>query len=401
MGNRKVLSMTKSITQAVILAGGMGTRLFPLSKDIPKAMIPFYQKPFLRYLIERLVDQGIKEVLILTGYKADIIEDYFEDGSEYGIKIHYSRTPVEDNTGTRIRKAFSLFHDQFFLLYCDNYWPFDLAKLEECFLQGDKMAQVVIYNNKDSYTKNNVLVEGDRVKVYDKKRITENLQGVDIGFILLKKEAIEDMPKEDFLFETYLFPKLIEKGQLGAFHTGHRYYSVGSFNRLELTRKFLAKPKYVLVDRDGVLNEKAPKADYIKSWSEWRWKQGAIEGLQYLVQKGFKLIIVTNQAGIAREKMSENDLHSIHFNMKEDLSAAGVSIEKIYFCPHGWDDDCDCRKPKPGMLWQAQRDFHLDLSSTFFIGDDPRDIETAEKAGSLSIFVKQEDSLIDIVKNYF
>jgi D-glycero-D-manno-heptose 1,7-bisphosphate phosphatase len=389
------------IKQAVILAGGMGTRLYPLTKDKPKPMIEFYGKPFLEYLVQRIVDQGIEDILILVGYHADKIEDHFEDGSKWGIKIHYSNTPVEDNTGTRIRKAAHLFQDEFILMYCDNNWPFDLVKMYTQYQESNVDGQVVIYNNLDSYTEHNVILEEGKVKVYDKKRETPNLSGVDIGFIILKTSILDDMPEDDFLFETYLFPKLIAHGKLGAYVTGHRYYSVGSFARLELTRDYLSSCKYVLIDRDGVLNEKAPKADYVKCWSEWSWMEGAKEGLKHLVDQGYKLILITNQAGIAREKMTENDLHSIHFMMKEELAEIGVKFEAIYFCPHGWDEDCLCRKPKPGMLWNAQRDFSFDLSKTYFIGDDPRDMEAADAAGAKGLFKPVDTSLLSLVEKHF
>lgn len=385
------------LKQAVVLAGGIGSRLYPLTKDKPKPMIDFFGKPFLQYIIERLVDQGIEEVLILVGYHAGVIENHFGDGSAFGIKITYSNTPVEDNTGTRIRKAKHLFREEFILMYCDNNWPFDIERLYKHYNEKEVDAQVVIYNNLDGYTKHNVLVEKGKVKVYDKKRLTQNLSGVDIGFIIIKKSVLNDMPEEDFLFETYLFPKLIAKDKLGAFVTGHRYYSVGSFDRLELTRAYLSSDKYVLIDRDGVLNAKAPKADYVKSWDEWQWLEGSKEGLQYLSDKGYKLILITNQAGIAREKMTVNDLHAIHYNMKEELAEIDVKFEAIYFCPHGWDEGCICRKPAPGMLWNAQRDFSFDLSKTYFIGDDPRDMEAAENAGSLGLFKQEGTSLLELV----
>jgi D-glycero-D-manno-heptose 1,7-bisphosphate phosphatase len=389
------------LKQAVILAGGMGTRLYPLTKDKPKPMIDFYGKPFLQYIIERLVDQCIEEILILVGYHADVIKNHFGDGSTFGIQIKYSNTPVDDNTGNRIRKAKHLFQEEFILMYCDNNWPFDLEKLYNNYKQNEVDGQVVIYNNFDEYTKHNVIVEQGKVKVYDKKRLTPNLNGVDIGFIIIKKSVLNDMPEEDFLFETYLFPKLIEQDKLGAFLTGHRYYSVGSFDRLELSRTYLSSDKYVLIDRDGVLNVKAPKADYVKSWKEWQWLDGAKQGLTYLRDMGYKLILITNQAGIAREIMTDNDLHAIHHNMKEELAKIGVKFEAIYYCPHGWDEDCLCRKPRPGMLWNAQRDFSFDLSKTYFIGDDPRDMEAAAAAGAKGLFKAEDTSLLSLVEKHF
>ena len=334
-------------------------------------------------------------------YKSEYIKNYFGDGSGFGMNIQYSDSPVEDNTGTRIRKAVDQIQDEFLLMYCDNYWPFDLDQLENSFFDRDIDAQVVIYNNLDNYTKNNVIIENGLVKVYDKKRLTDGLQGVDIGFIIIRKSILHDMPKNDFLFETYLFPKLIANNRLGAVETGHRYYSVGSFARLELTRSFLSNQKYILIDRDGVLNRKAPKADYVKSWGEWEWLEGAKEGLKYLKDRGYKLILITNQAGIARKKMSENDLHAIHYQMEEELAELEVYIEEIYFCPHGWDEKCLCRKPNPGMLWNAQRDFSFDLSKTYFIGDDPRDMEAAKNAGALGLFKHENQNLLELVMEHF
>ena len=147
-----------------------------------------------------------------------------------------------------------------------------------------------------------------------------------------------------------------------------------------------------------MLNKKAPRAEYVKNWGEFEWLPGAIEAVRLLKDAGYVISIVTNQAGIARGMMTESDLARIHEMMRSDLAKIGGAIDAVYYCPHGWDDDCECRKPKPGMLFQAQKGFHLDLSRVYFVGDDVRDKETADRAGARFLMVDDNNSLLHLVK---
>jgi D-glycero-D-manno-heptose 1,7-bisphosphate phosphatase len=197
--------------------------------------------------------------------------------------------------------------------------------------------------------------------------------------------------------EETLFPPLIAKHQLAAFVTHHRYYSVGDTFRLPITEQFLSRRPAIILDRDGVLNEKAPRAQYVRNWSEFKWLPGAKESLRRLNEAGFKVIIISNQAGINRGAMTEKDLHDIHMKMVAEVEQSGGRVDAIYFCPHDWNEGCECRKPKPGMLFQAQHDFNLDLSRTLFIGDDERDAQAAEAAGCLPALVSENRTLAEIV----
>ena len=118
-------------------------------------------------------------------------------------------------------------------------------------------------------------------------------------------------------------------------------------------------------------------------------------------KKNIKVIIITNQAGVSREKMTKTDLDKIHSRMLEDIRSSGGDIEKIYACTCNWDDNCDCRKPKPGMLFQAQYDFDFIMEKTYFIGDDERDNLAAEEAGCKPNLIKGNDRLDHIVKQLF
>lgn len=369
--------------QAVILAGGRGTRLAPLTLTRPKPMIEFHGRPFLAYLIEMLRDQGFERVLLLLGYLPDVIIDYFGDGRAFGVSIEYQVSDVDDDTGRRLALARDRLDPVFLLLYCDNYWPMDFAPMWRRFAASDEAeALVTVYANDDRFTRDNLRVEEGRVAVYDKTRQTPGLAGVDIGFIIARRAVIDRLPPGNPSFEREIYPQLVAEGRLLAHVTRHRYYSVGSLDRLAITEGFLARSPTVILDRDGVLNRRMAKAEYVRSWADWHWLPGSLEALGRLGRAGYRILVVTNQAGIARGAMTEDDLADIHARMQADAAAAGGPIEAVYHCPHGWDDGCDCRKPKPGMLFAAQRRYHLDLSRVPFVGDDDRDGEAAAAAGA-------------------
>jgi len=392
-------------TQAVILAGGRGTRMAPLTDTCPKPMIEIHGKPFLEYLIEMLRDRGINRVLLLLGYLPEVVQRYFGDGSRWGVKIEYSVTPIENETGPRLKAAMSQLDPYFLLMYCDNYWPMPLDKMWKRFSEAKEVeaklsAMITVYRNADGYTANNVRVgEDGYVAKYIKGAHSTDLQGVEIGYAFLSKAVVEMLPDSNVSFEATIYPRLAEQHQMLAYVTDHRYYSIGSYRRLPLTEAFFKRIPTVLLDRDGVLNKKPPRAEYVRAWGDFEWLPGAQEALKLFHDAGFRVIVVSNQAGIARGAMTETDLAAIHDRMKEEAAQAGGRIDTIYYCPHGWDDNCDCRKPKPGMLFQAQRDHHLDLTRTFFIGDDERDAAAADAAACPSLLLSGDESLLDVARH--
>lgn len=258
---------------------------------------------------------------------------------------------------------------------------------------------LTVYTNKDDYTKNTLRVDGEGlVTVFDKTRQAPDLKGVEISYGIFEKELVDLLPEENVSFEETLYPLLCRERKLAAFVTDHRYYSVGSLARLPLTEAFLARRPAIILDRDGVLNRKAPRANYVRSWKEFEWLPGTQEALRLLKVSGFRVLVVSNQAGVARGAMSEADLIEIHRRMVREATQAGGRIDAIYYCPHNWEEGCECRKPKPGMLFQAQRDFNLDLSRTPFIGDDERDAQAADAGGCPSALVSEQKTLLDVVR---
>lgn len=392
--------MEKNVNQAVILAGGKGTRLRPLTDRTPKPMVLMNGRPFLEYLIDLLRENGILRIVLLLGYLPEKIVDHFKDGSKFGVRIDYSIGDVSFDTGKRIKMAENLVEDHFLLMYCDNYWPLNIDSLVDYYNKCNRLTCVTVYRNKDGITRNNVLVDENGVILrYDRRREETSLSGVDIGFFIIDKKIFQFMPSGNFSFEKEVLPKLISKKQLCAFMTDHRYYSIGDLERLPITEEFLKPKKIIILDRDGVINKKPARADYVKKWEEFEFLPGAIEAVRILNENGFIVFVVTNQAGIARELMTESDLKNIHNRMKSEMESENAHIERIYYCPHGWDDGCDCRKPRPGMFHQIARDYHVDLTKCIFIGDDERDLEAGDAAGCRTVLVRPGKGLLDIVKS--
>ena len=148
--------------------------------------------------------------------------------------------------------------------------------------------------------------------------------------------------------------------------------------------------KVVFLDRDGVINWDSP--DYIKSWEEFEFFPKSIEAIRLLNVNGFATIIITNQSVINRNMVSKEGLEYIHALMKKAVQSGGGEIKDIFYCPHTPEDGCDCRKPEPGLIYQAQKKYQIDLPSSIMVGDSAKDIECARRAGcGLSVLVKSEN----------
>jgi histidinol-phosphate phosphatase family protein len=385
--------------QAVILAGGRGTRMRPITNDRPKPMVPILGRPFLEYQIEQLRERGFERVLLLLGYLPEVVQDHFGDGRRWGIEIEYSITAPDQLTSSRVATARHMIDPCFLLLYCDNYWPLQMSRLWARFCEAAKPGLITVYSNKDNYSRGSVLLDQDQhVQVFDRLRATPGLREIEISYAILTDLALELLPENDTLLEEALYTPLAKQGRLTAYLTDHRYYSIGSLHRLPATEAFMRRERTIILDRDGVLNRKPPRAQYVRNWSEWTWCPGSLEALRLLTEAGFRTIIASNQPGIGRSLMSETELNAVHNRMKQEVGRAGGRIDAIYHCPHDWDSGCECRKPKPGLLYEAQKEFHLDLTRTPFIGDDERDEAAAAAADCPFYRVTETSSLLDITR---
>lgn len=372
----------------------------PLTDDRPKPMIEFHGRPFLEYMVELLAEQGFDRILMLLGYLPEVIQDHFGTGARFGVQIDYSVSDADDLTARRLQIAEERLDTLFMLLYCDNYWPLDMERMWEHYQLIGAPAMVTIYANEDGYSRDNTRIGTDgRVEAFDRTRTADNLKGVEISYALIPRRFLSMLPADGAeLVEEALYPRLAAAGMLGAQVSQHRYYSVGSMHRLPLTAAFLERRPTVILDRDGVLNERPPRAEYVRSPADFRWLDGSLEALRLLAAAGHRVVVISNQAGIGRGSMTEADLAAVHDRMIQEADQAGGRIDRIYYCPHDWNAGCACRKPKAGMLFDAQHDLQLDLSRTTFIGDDERDGQAAAAAGSPYLAVTEDVSLLQHVR---
>lgn len=388
--------------QAVILAGGKGTRLRPFTQDNPKPLFPIQGKPYLDYLLEQVHRFGISSVILLLGYRSEQIIEHIHANPVEGLNIKCHVTPEQFDTGARIRAARELIEEDFVLLYCDNYCPINFSKHVENFYNNKATVQLMAYTNRDGYTKNNLKINRGVVEKYDKDRKSNDLNGVDIGYALVSQQVLAGIPEgADVNFERALYEKLCLSGRLYVTVTEHRYYSIGSYARLDRTNKFFSGQRAVFLDRDGTLNVRPPQACYIEHPEDFIWLKGSMEAIKRLNDAGVLVFLITNQPGLARGRLTESMLAEIHKKMAEDLIGVGAHIDNIYYCPHNWDDGCFCRKPQPGLLYQAQKDYDLNIPEyCILFGDDERDIEAAERADCRGVLVSDEYTLFDAVNDY-
>jgi len=218
--------------QAVILAGGLGTRLGELTRDMPKVMLPFNDKPFLYYIISLLQKQGIKDVVLCIGYLGERVKNFFGNGKKLGVNIKYSAEDVKLlGTGGALRQARHLLNEYFLVLNGDTYLPADYLEVEKEYLRLGRKAMMVVYNNEvKTGVKNNIALDRDRMVVsYDKKGTSPDLKYAEAGAVILQKETLGFIPEgEKVSFEDGIYQRLIAQGEMAAYITQQRFYDIGT-----------------------------------------------------------------------------------------------------------------------------------------------------------------------------
>ncbi len=240
------------IEQCVILAGGKGERLRPLTDSVPKPMAPVNGIPFLDYLLYSMVKSGIRRFLILVGYKSEIIVSRYTN--TVGIDIQFSLGSPDEMTGDRIINAYDRLDDVFLLVYGDNYWPVELSHMWDNYQKLKVGLTTTVFSNIDGTGEygmyNNIVVgKSGNVLKYDKLRQTKEANGVDIGYFLIRKTELENSISGPISFEEHILPIVIAKNELGAYVTNRQYYFITNYSTLNTfesaTQKnnFLPLPK--------------------------------------------------------------------------------------------------------------------------------------------------------------
>lgn len=227
--------------QAVILAGGLGTRLSRVNPGRPKAMVPVLDKPFLHYQLRLLRASGFDEAVLCVGHMGEQVLDYFGDGASVGLRLHYSwERDTLLGTGGALRQALPLLADHCHVMYGDSYLALDYAAIEEAFHAAAKPGLMVVYQNHDTWDRSNVRLGDGVVEVYDKSGAAEGLHWIDEGVSVFTRAAVAELPAGETVDLGMLFQALIARGELAAWVSTQRFFEVGSESGLAEFQDLLA-----------------------------------------------------------------------------------------------------------------------------------------------------------------
>ena len=228
------------MTQMVILAGGLGTRLGKLTKNIPKSMVLVDGKHFLHYQISLIKKYGIKDIVLCVGHLSEKIEKYFGDGNAYGVKITYSKEEKELGTAGAIKNARKYLEKNFFVMYGDSYLPINYLYVQSSFENKNKLGLNVVFANNDKFDKSNVSIKDGFIQKYDKENNSKNMHYIDYGLSIFDKNVLDFIPDGKYDLGD-LFNDLINKKQLLAFETKERFYEIGSLKGLSEFENFIKR----------------------------------------------------------------------------------------------------------------------------------------------------------------
>ncbi|GHU81640.1 hypothetical protein AGMMS50284_1940 [Clostridia bacterium] len=384
--------------EAIVLAGGFGTRLKHIIPNIPKSMANVHGKPFLQYVLNYLRRSGVTRVVLATGYLSQQIENYFKN--EYNnMQLVYSVETSPLFTGGAIKKALALCtQENVFVLNGDTFFDVSFSAMLKDFEDNNRKLSIAVKEMQNFNRYGTVEVTNGTITSFAEKKQMQ--QGtINGGVYLLNKNLLNNFPNV-FSFENDFMEKNVNTLQIGAFKSEGYFLDIGiPEDYAKAQKEFFyfegAKPinKAAFFDRDGTIN--------VNTGHLYKPEQMIIiEGIPQLIRKynkeGCKVIVITNQAGIAKGYYTVQDMHNLHTHMNSVLqNQYGAHIDAFYFCPHHphYTGECSCRKPKTGMLEQAIKDFNIDVSKSVLYGDKPHDIQAGEACGIKSTLLKSVEKL--------
>lgn len=413
--------------KAVIQAGGKGTRISEITGDvIPKPMLEISGYPILYHQMMNLKKNGITDITVIIGHLGNVIKDYFGDGKQFGLNISY----VEEDPQKPLGTAGSLYFlkdklkENFVFLLADVFIDIDFEKIEQYHIANNADVTLLTHPNGHPFDSDLVVEEGGVVKAFDYKsndRTTYNYKNlVNAGVMIFSPSVFKYLTElRKYNYEKDIIVPLINEGKVVSYKSSEYAKDMGTPERYRRVQedynsgicdaKNLAnKQKAIFLDRDGTINE---YVGFLRKEEDFRLIPGVSEAIKKINNSGYLAIVVTNQPVIARGEVTEEELEEIHKKMETLLGLDGAYIDDIYYCPHHPDKgfegeipelkiECDCRKPKTGMLEKAAREHNIDLSSSIMIGDSTLDIKMAENAGMQSILLKTgqkgEDGKYDV-----
>lgn len=436
--------------KVIIMAGGMGTRIQSVRADVPKPMIEICGKPILQYQIENLKACGLTDITIGVGHLGHVIKEYFGDGSKFGVNINYFTEDHPLGTAGALFKMLdgkacdevltkTVIDDDFLLLCGDVIFDIDFNRFIAFHKEHKAWASLMTHPNGHPYDSSLLVTEllppaeagGLPVSTHrvtkwmakeDERTYYKNL--VNAGLQLISPELLRETlktfvprhpetPDKIDLDRDVLKPG-IKTGKIFAYETPEYIKDMGTPDRYYETeadiksgkvhaRNLSQKQKAIFLDRDGTINT---NCGFVTKPEQFVLMPGAAEAVKKINKSGYLAIVITNQPVIARGDCTFEELAEIHAKMETELGKEGAFIDGLYFCPHHTDKgfpgerpeykcDCDCRKPKAGLFQMAARDFNVDLSQSYMIGDGERDIEAGENAGCKKSYLVTDDETIN------
>jgi histidinol-phosphate phosphatase family protein len=385
---------------AAVLVGGQGLRLRSVVSDRPKVLASVAGRPFLAYLLDQLGRQGVRRVVLCTGYRGEQIESEF--GRSYqGLALEYAPEQEPLGTGGALRNALPrLGSDPVLTLNGDSCCNYLLKPFLAWHRARRAAASLWLTEVADARRFGRVqAAEDGTLRRFEEKAGTDERPSpngvggwINAGIYLLAQRFLAAIPAGRAVsLEREVFPAWVGRGLYG-YRSAAPFLDIGTPESYARAEAFLgALPKaggrprrFVLLDRDGVINV---ERNYLSDPEQMELIPGAAAGLRRLQELGLGLVVVTNQSGIGRGYYDETRLEAIHARLRELLGAAGVALDGIYFCPHTPDDDCDCRKPAVGLAHRAAAEHGFDPHQAFVVGDKKCDIDFGRRLGATTFLV--------------
>ena len=411
--------------KVVIMAGGRGTRISELFPDIPKPLIPIDGIPVLEREVCSLASQGFRDIILTVSYLHEKIEEHFGDGSKWGVKIEYfvENTPL-GNAGALFKLNLK---EDFLLLNADAMFDVDFNRFVDFHKQHCGLVTLFTHPNSHPYDsglliadKNGAveqwLAKEDSRPEYYRNRVNAGLHVINPSVLELsgidadKVGAVGENGKPIKVdLDRQLLKPLAGTGKMFCYDSPEYVKDMGTPERYDAVcedykagrvsgKNLQNKQKAIFLDRDGTINK---YVGFLRNINEFELLDGAADAIKKINASGYLAIVITNQPVIARGEVSFEELERIHNKMETLLGKKGAYLDAIYFCPHhphkGYEGerpelkfDCDCRKPKPGMLLKAAQDFNIDLAQSWMIGDGENDIRAGQNAGCQTAFIGNE-----------
>lgn len=408
--------------KTVIMAGGKGTRIASVARDIPKPMIPIQGKPVLEHEIESLRDQGFTELIITVGHLGHVIMDYFGDGSgsspatgkPFGVKITYFVETEPLGTAGALFQLKDQLTEDFLLLNADAVFDVDFHRFVAFHKSHGGLVTLFTHPNSHPYDSSLLIADAQGAVqqwlAREDPRPAYYRNRVNAGLHILSPQVLDgEMPAGKIDLDRHVLKPLAGKGVMFVYDSPEYVKDMGTPERYAAicrdyesgkvqARNLQNKQKAIFLDRDGTLNR---CVGFLRRTEELELLPGVAEAVKAINASGYLAIVVTNQPQIARGEVTVPQLEQIHNKLETLLGQEGAFLDGIYYCPHhphkGYAGEipelkivCECRKPKPGMLLQAAEHFHIDLSQSWMVGDMEGDIKAGTAAGCKTALVGQE-----------